>query len=160
MKKVTLLTNVIMIVLIVGTSCTKSEDLNSLNKKDSSQVVISQRTAGHVYKIPNLDAAENEPPCVPGNSNCHEVNLPTPDRAADFVDAIENGDVKVFLSDLDILLEIAQGNEYYKDLLMDVRDGRMDVISYQFPYQRTALVLYGRSGLSLTNYEAAQALSL
>lgn len=159
MKKVTLLTNVIFIVLIFG-ACTKSEELNSLNTKDSSQIIISQRTAGPENKMPDLDAGENDPACKDGNTYCVEVLLPTPDLAADFVNAIENGDEKDFLSDIDKLLEIAQGFEYYKDLLIDVRDGRTNVMAYKFPSQDRAIVLYGGSGLSLTNYEAAEALSL
>jgi len=161
MKNVKIISCVSVAIFIVLISCTKKEDYKPHEESAGDVSIIHQKTGDNTWKWPNIPFdSDDEPGCIQGWANCLEFCCVTPKIVADFVDAIDTGRERTFLSDEQILIELGQGFEYYEQLLKDVRDGSKSVIYYKSPEFDRIMLLYGDSDVSLERFEAAQALRL
>jgi hypothetical protein len=161
MKKIKIISFVSVAIFIVLISCTKKEDYQSLEATVGDVTKIPQKSGDNTWKWPNIPfTGDDEPGCIQGWANCLEFCCVTPKIVADFVEAIDTGRERTFLSDTQILIELGQGFEYYEQLLEDVRDGSKSVIYYKSPEFDRIMLLYGDSVVSLERFEGAQALRL
>lgn len=162
MKKLSFLTGLIVALLVVFTSCSKKVELDPIdeNETGSGELVANQKDTDPSWKFPLLtDVPEGQDPCTPGWEYCLSYCCVTRSVVSDFIGAIDAGEESVFLSDSEILEEIGQGFEYYEQLLKDVRDGNKAVMYYEYRDGKRVMMLYGPLDISLSKFEAAQALS-
>lgn len=156
------LTLLMIAIILISTSCSKTEELDFV---DNDNKEFNEPLAKHLgntkWKMPLLipdPDNEHGDVCVEGIYNCLYYCCITPRTISDFIFAIDNEDVRSFLSDAEILNELGQGVKYYEQLLKDVRDGNKFVMYYEYRDRETVMLLYGSEDLSFTEYEAAQAL--
>lgn len=157
MKSSTLL---ILAILLISTSCSKTEELDFVEKDETASNESVDKRAGADLIPLWLEDPENEQGdvCVTGPSNCTYFCCVRGSTISGFIDAIDSGQVSSFLTDPVILNELGQGFKYYEQLLTDVRDGKKFVKYYEYQHRETVMLLYGSEDLSQSNYEAAQAL--
>lgn len=164
MRKLSYFTIVALAISLVSVSCSKKEELNPIDQLDEGtmdgEFLSDSRETDPRWKFPLLtDVPEGEDPCVQGLTNCLSYCCVTPRVVSDFLGAIDAGEEKAFLSDSEILDEIGQGFKYYVQLLNDVRDGNKAVTYYEYQDGKRVMILYGPLDVSLSKFEAAQALS-
>lgn len=161
MKKFSYLSRLIVALLLVFSSCSKKVELEPINEKEtgSGELLLNSRETDPRWRAPLLTDVPVGDPCVPGLSNCLSYCCVTPRVVSDFIIAIDAGNEKAFLADSEILEEIGQGFEYYEQLLKDVRDGNKAVMYYEYQDGKSVMMLYGPLDVSLSKFEAAQALS-
>jgi hypothetical protein len=160
MRKLSYFTIVALASSIVLVSCSKKEEIEVQNDLNATSQ-YEKSAIGHIWKWPNDPfTGDDEPACIPGWSNCLEYCCVTPKTVSDFIAAIDSDNVRTFLNDMNVLIELGQGFEYYEQLLKDVRDGNKYVMYYRSQNGEKVMILYGDSDVNTSKFDAAQALSL
>lgn len=148
-----------LVIILTMLSCDKREELETANNANGSdEFVHYQKDTDPRWKWPNNLDDPDEPACIQGLSNCLEYCCVTPKTVSDFVDAIDAGTERTYLSDASILTELGQGFSLYENLLREVRDGTKHVIYYDSSDGVRVMILYGDQNVSVTKFDAAQAL--
>lgn len=161
MRKLSYLTIAALAFSIVLVSCSKKEELELQNEVNEKELSAEKSAIGHIWKWPNDPfTGDDDEACIVGWGNCLEFCCVTPKTVSDFIAAIDSDNVRTYLTDMNILMELGQGFEYYEQLLKDVRDGYKYVMYYRSQNGEKVMILYGDSYVNPSKFDAAQALSL
>ena len=160
MRKLSYFTIVALAFSVVLVSCSKKEEIDIQN--DSTVTSPNEKSdIGHIWKWPNDPfTGDNDKACIVGWGNCLEYCCVTPKTVSDFIASIDADDVRTYLTDMNVLIELGQGFEYYEQLLKNVRDGNKYVMYYRSQNGEKVMILYGDSYVNPSKFDAAQALSL